>query len=133
MLKVTGEVTMTSIPKPPVHRIPMVQLGVLLPLVAVLWWLDPVLAQSTLAGGLLAVIPNLYFSAYAFRYRGARAARLITHAFKMGETGKFMLTLVGFAGVFVLLKPINVAAVFIAYIALTVIQVVVAARVIGRS
>ncbi len=123
---------MTSIPRPPVYRIPLFQLVIMLPLVAGVWTVDHVWAQSALAGGLLAVIPNLYFTVYAFRYRGARSVKLIARAFNWGETGKFLLTLVGFAGVFTVIRPLSVSALFLMYVAMLIVQWVVSARVIGQ-
>lgn len=124
---------MTSIPKPPVYRIPLVQLAILIPTVCGLWLVNQVWAHSALAGGLVAVVPNLYFTAYAFRYRGARSAKLIARAFNWGESGKFLLTLVGFAGVFTLVRPLSVSILFLVYIAMIAVQWWIAARVIGSS
>ncbi len=124
---------MTSIPSPPVYRIPLVQLVILLPLVAGLWAMDQLWGQSALAGGLIAVIPNLYFTSYAFRYRGARSAKLIARAFNRGEAGKFLLILVGFGGAFTLVRPISVLALFLVYIAMIAVQWWMAAKVIGAK
>jgi ATP synthase protein I len=124
---------MTSIPRPPVYRIPLVQLVMLLPLVAGLWAMDQLWGQSALAGGLIAVIPNLYFTSYAFRYRGARSAKLIVRAFNRGETGKFLLTLVGFGGVFTLVRPISVSTLFLVYVAMIAVQWWMNAKVIDSS
>ncbi len=73
-------------------------------------------ALGALAGGFIVWIPNCYFAFRAFRYRGARAARLIVRSFYAGVTGKIILTASLFAAVFVSLKPLNAAAVFIGFI-----------------
>lgn len=124
---------MTSISKPPVFRIPLVQLMVMLPLVAGLWVVHSTWAVSALAGGLVAIIPNLYFSAYAFRYTGARSANLIVRAFNTGQTGKFLLTLLGFACVYLMLKPLSVTALFGGYLLMLIIQLLVTARIISNK
>lgn len=73
-------------------------------------------ALGAFAGGVIVWLPNCYFAFRAFRYRGARAARLIVRSFYAGVTGKILLTASLFAAVFVSLKPLNAAAVFIGFI-----------------
>ncbi|TQV82706.1 ATP F0F1 synthase subunit I [Exilibacterium tricleocarpae] len=123
---------MASIHKPPVFRVPLVQLAVLLPLCLVAWLFDQTTAYSLLLGGLICVIPNAYFASYAFRYTGARAAPLIARAFFWGETGKFLLTIVGFGAVFLLVKPLDVLALFSAYGVMVPVQWIVTARLVKR-
>ncbi|WP_423896046.1 ATP synthase subunit I [Candidatus Pelagadaptatus aseana] len=91
--------------------------------------LDPV---SYLIGGLIAVIPHLYFSIYAFRYMGARAARDITRSFYKGELGKYLLTLVGFALVFLQVKDVDMIALFGGYLFMLLLQWWLTAKVINR-
>ncbi len=123
---------MASIPKPPVFRIPLIQLLVLLPLCLVAWLYEQTIAYSLLLGGLISVIPNVYFASYAFRYSGARAAPLIARAFFWGETGKFLLTVVGFGAVFLLVKPLDALALFSAFGAMILVQWIVTARMLSR-
>ncbi|NOU51342.1 F0F1 ATP synthase assembly protein I [Pseudoalteromonas sp. JBTF-M23] len=49
-------------------------------------------AQSALAGGVIAVLPNLVFAIYAFRYMGASKANQVHQSFKRGAGLKFLLT-----------------------------------------
>ena len=126
---------MASIQKPPVVRVPLVQLIILLPLCLVAWlWSEnsPTTAYSLLSGGLICVIPNAYFASYAFRYTGARAAPMIARAFFWGETGKFLLTVVGFGAVFLLVKPLDALALFSAFGAMILVQWIVTARMLSR-
>jgi len=58
-----------KIARPPVHRITLVQLGVLGPLCLMLLASDEVVAYSVLSGGLIAVLPQAYFATLAFRWR----------------------------------------------------------------
>ena len=74
-------------------------------------------SMGAFAGGLIALLPNCYFAFRAFRYRGARAARLIVRSFYAGVAGKTILTAALFALVFVALKPLNAPAVFGGFIA----------------
>lgn len=69
-------------------------------------------AIGALIGGLIVWLPNCYFAFRAFRYRGARAARLIVRSFYAGAAGKMMLTALMFVLVFINVKPLNALALF---------------------
>ena len=114
-----------EIARPPVHRITLAQL-VFLPLLCAGLWLfrGQVSAVSVLCGGLVAILPQAYFAASAFRWRGASAARQIARASYAGEIGKFILSVAGFALVFAAVRPIEGAAVFIGYLAMLLIQII---------
>lgn len=98
------------------------QLILLLLISLVLWWFQRIAAYSFSIGGLIYIIPNIYFAIYAFRYRGAQAAQLVLVGIYRGEIGKFLLSGVGFAIAFTLVNPLNVMIVFVAFIAFTIIQ-----------
>lgn len=85
-------------------------------------WIKSKADYSVLVGGIIYLIPNMYFALYAFRYRGAHAARFVLLSFYRGEMGKFLLSGVGFAIAFTLVKPLDVLLLFSIYIALTCIQ-----------
>ena len=87
--------------RPPVHRITLAQLAILVLLCLVLLASDKVRAWSVFSGGLIAVLPQAYFAALAFRWRGARSAKAIARSAYVGQVGKFLLSLAGFAAVFV--------------------------------
>lgn len=55
---------------------------------------------SALLGGLTAVLPNLLFSYYAFRFVGASKTRQVYASLKRGSGLKFLLTIVMFAACF---------------------------------
>jgi len=65
---------------PPVHRITLVQLALLVSLCLLLLAFDKVFAYSALCGGLIAIVPQAYFAVLAFRWRGARSARAIARS-----------------------------------------------------
>ena len=114
-----------EIARPPVHRITLAQLAVLPLLCAGMLLLrGQVSAVSVLCGSLVAILPQAYFAARAFRWRGASAARQIARASYAGETGKFILSVAGFALVFAAVRPIEGAAVFIGYLAMLLIQII---------
>ncbi|WP_353406524.1 ATP synthase subunit I [Pseudoteredinibacter isoporae] len=104
-----------TIDKPAILRV-MLQLFLLSGVISLLvYGLRPVVGQSIMAGACLYIIPQSYFALYAFRFRGARASRLIAQSFYRGEVGKYLLTLVGFACVFNSPVSWSIAAVFAAY------------------
>lgn len=71
---------------------------------------------SALLGGLIALLPNAFFVYKAFRYFGARSARDIVQSIWSGAMGKWILTAVLFALVFVGIAQVNVAALFGSYL-----------------
>ena len=121
---------MGSIPRPPIFRIPLTQLIVLLPISLATWWLDTTLAYSIFLGGLIHLIPNTFFAQRAFRVQGASARYATMWSFSLGQTIKFLLTLLGFGMVFLLVKPLNVVAVFLSYIAVALIGLIAATLVL---
>lgn len=110
--------------RPPVHRITLAQLAVLAPLCLLLYRVDKVWAYSMLCGGLIAILPQAYFAATAFRWRGARSARAIARSSYAGEVGKFILSIAGFALVFATLRPIDGLAVFVGFLAMLILQII---------
>lgn len=110
--------------KPPVYRISLAQLAVLVPACALLMLWDRVWGVSALCGALVAVVPQAWFAARLFRRGGASSARAVARDGYAGEVGKFLLSAVGFAAVFVLLRPISGAAVFTGYLAMLAIQII---------
>ena len=112
-----------KIARPPVHRITLAQLMVLVPLCLILLAFGEVTAYSVFYGGLIAIVPQAYFAALAFRWRGARSAAAIARSSYAGEIGKFFLSVAVFAAVFAALRPIDGLAVFAGYLVMLVIQI----------
>lgn len=112
-----------AIARPPVHCITVVQLVVLVPLCIALLACGRVYAYSVASGGLIAIVPQAYFAALAFRWRGARSARAMVRSSYAGVAGKFVLSIAGFALVFATLRPIAGPAVFAGYLAMLAIQI----------
>lgn len=125
---VTREVALANIKRPPLYRVSAIQTLVLLGLCGGWGLIDADVAWSIMAGGMIAVISHLYFTVYAFRYMGARASQQIARSFNRGETGKFVLTLVGFACVFKGGLASEPLAVFGGYIGMLLLQWCLVAR-----
>lgn len=108
--------------KAPFHQQPgfpvlLVQASVAL-VVALLFFLGKgvTASYSALLGGLIALLPNAFFAYKAFRYFGARSAREIVQAIWSGAMGKWILTAVLFALVFVGIRQLDIAALFVGYL-----------------
>jgi ATP synthase protein I len=101
-----------------IHRIAvfpvlLAQLVVLLVAALLLWQCaDRIAGYSGLLGGLIALLPNIYFAYKAFRFSGARAAQAIVRSFYAGEAGKLIFTSALFALVFTGVKPLNPLSLF---------------------
>ena len=119
MLKQPG----ASIKRPPVHRITLAQIAVLVVVCTVVAMFDVTAAYSAAIGGLIAVGPQAWFAARLFRKRGARSADAVARSGYAGEVGKFLLTAAGFAVVFSTVHPLNPMAVFVAFIAMLAMQI----------
>ena len=98
------------------------QVAVVIPATFSLLWFDQILAYSFVLGALVYCLPNLYFTIYAFRYRGAHMAPWITKSFSWGESGKLALAAVGFALVFRFVENLSVMSLFAGFCSLIVTQ-----------
>ncbi|MEZ5568440.1 MAG: ATP synthase subunit I [Halioglobus sp.] len=115
------------------YRISLAQLALLVPLCLMIAAYDTVYAYSVASGGLIAILPQAWFAHMVFRRRGARGARAIAGASYAGETGKFLLSVAGFALVFATLRPIEGAAVFGGYLLMLVLQITGSWLLLARS
>ncbi|MBU2986537.1 ATP synthase subunit I [Saccharophagus degradans] len=100
----------------------LVQLACVIPLSLIGFLVHPLAAKSFLLGAIVYMLPNLYFTYYAFRYRGAQAARWIARSFSWGQSGKLALAAVGFALVFRFVQPLQVEFLFIGFGFMVVLQ-----------
>ncbi|MGB1090950.1 MAG: ATP synthase subunit I [Oceanobacter sp.] len=107
---------MSTVPRPPVHRIVFLQLALAIAASLIAWIHSDVAAKSALLGGLTNALPNAYFIWRAFRYSGARSAHLIVHSFYQGESWKFLLTALCFVVIFQRVEPLNVLALFSGFV-----------------
>jgi ATP synthase protein I len=127
------QVSGAQISRPPIMQIYIAQLVALITASSMLLLQSKVAAYSALIGGLVSVIPNAYFSRWAFRYSGARSAAYVTRSFYRGEAGKFVLTASLFAAIFVLLKPLNFVVFFLAYIFMMALNWILALRLLNKN
>ena len=121
-----------TIKTPPVGRIAITQLFVLLIVVVAISPVDVTAAYSILIGGVIQIGPQAYFTRLAFRYLGARQAPEILRAIHKGETGKLLLTAVLFALAFSFVEPLHLPGLFLSYGAMIIVQWFCAARVLNH-
>ena len=122
-----------EIARPPVHRITLAQLAVLVVMCLLFAVYDKVCAYSVAAGGLIAIVPQAWFANRAFRRSGAASARVIARNSYAGEIGKFLLSVAAFALVFATVRPIDGLAVFAGFLAMLTIQIIGSALLLMRQ
>ena len=94
------------------------QIGIGVVLAAVLWgFLGSVAGYSALLGALTCVIPNAFLALRLALPRRDPGGKALLRAAWIGELGKLALTVLMFSIVFVLVKPLHVAALFAGFIA----------------
>ena len=106
---------MTTISTPPIQRVALCQLLILLPVCGIVSGFNVTLAGSIMVGGLIQIIPQAWYARQAFRYRGARQVNKIVRAMYWGESGKVILTAALFVTTFIVWKQLNFLAVFCAF------------------
>jgi len=93
------------------------QIGIGAALAAVLWSLyGQVAGYSALLGVLTCVIPNVFLALRLAVPRRDPGARSLVRAAYLGELGKLALTVLMFGIVFVLVRPLNAAALFAGFV-----------------
>jgi len=119
-----------QIKRPPVVKVVTAEIVAAGLLCSIIMSVNPLLGKSALIGSGICLLPNLYFSLLAFRYSGAKAVQAVAQHFYRAEVGKFMLTATLFAVTFSTVKPLNAAAVFIAYLVTLMVNWLLMAKVI---
>lgn len=93
----------------------------------ILLFLDVVMAYSALTGGLIATIASAWFAYKVFRVSPDSAAQTMLASAYVGEIYKIILTGALFICAFVLIKPVNAAALLITYFVIHMTPAVVSA------
>ena len=82
---------------------------------------DSFSALAAIVGGLISVVPNMVFAAFAFAYAGARSSQQLVRSFFAGEGLKIILTAGLFAAVLSLLA-LPLAPLFSGFVAALAMQ-----------
>lgn len=107
---------LSSIQRPPVHRIVILQLALTV-IVGMIGWLhSEIAAYSAALGGLACALPNAYFIWRAFRYQGAQNMHLVANALYQGVAWKFILTALMFVVIFKMGWQLNHLALFTGFV-----------------
>ncbi|TVQ70478.1 MAG: ATP F0F1 synthase subunit I [Oceanospirillales bacterium] len=101
-------------------RVLLLQLLITSLLALALMFRDFVTAYSAFIGGLLYLLPTGWFSLRVLIKNTARSPREILANIYMSETGKVFLAVALFTLVFMLVEPLNAAALFVTYILLQI-------------
>lgn len=82
-----------------------------------------VFAKSAFLGGLIGIVPNVYFAHKAFKYAGARASKMVVESFYSGVKQKMamMALLLGLTLKFVEVEPLPFFCMFCLVMALPII------------
>jgi ATP synthase protein I len=119
---------MSTIARPPLHRVALLQLVFAAVIAGLLTINGLVLGYSFLLGALIQIAGSAYFARLAFKYQGARQVTTVLQAMYLGQSGKILLTAVLFSSVFILVRPLNALFVFLGYVVMLITHTVLVAR-----
>ena len=104
------------------------QAWILFVLILVAWTIDSVwlnssqlaIAKSTAIGGLLSFVTQAVFAFFIFWYTGYRARQHIVSQLYRGQMAKWLLTVFGFALIFITVQPLSAPALFIGFMVMQI-------------
>ena len=104
------------------------ELAALALLVFVVWIVQPMWVLSVAIGGLVFILPNTYFTLYALSSMGDYREHWFLNAFYRGQSGKWILTAVGFALAFKFVRPLHSSVMLVTFCVAMLVHLVIAAR-----
>jgi ATP synthase protein I len=112
-----------GIKRPPIFKIFCTQLVITL-LISTIYYLlyGRAAGYSALLGGLIFVIPQLYFGITTFMFSGARAIDKIVVNIYKGESSKIIIIVIGFALVLSFIQPIDYFALYSSFITILIVN-----------
>ncbi|MGO2214419.1 MAG: ATP synthase subunit I, partial [Psychrobacter alimentarius] len=104
------------------------QAWILFILILIVWTLDTVwlnssqltIAKSTAIGALLSFVTQAVFAFFIFWYTGYRARQHIVSQLYRGQMAKWLLTVFGFALIFITVQPLSAPALFIGFMVMQI-------------
>lgn len=104
------------------------QAWILLILILIVWTIDTVwlnssqltIAKSTAIGALLSFVTQAVFAFFIFWYTGYRARQHIVSQLYRGQMAKWLLTVFGFALIFITVQPLSAPALFIGFMVMQI-------------
>jgi len=113
----------TLVNRPPIYKIFIVQMLLTVSFSLVLLIISGyVAAYSSLIGGIIFALPQLYFGFKAFLYAGAHAIQNVVINFYKGESTKILVIAVSFALVFKFIKPVDYFALYSTFIGVLILN-----------
>jgi ATP synthase protein I len=85
-------------------------------------WLQSqlIVAKSTAIGALLSFATQAVFAGFIFWHSGYRARGLVISQLYRGQMFKWLLTVVGFALIFITIRPLSAPALFVGFIVMQI-------------
>ena len=104
------------------------QAWILFVLILIAWIVDTVwltssqliIAKSTAIGALLSFVTQAVFAFFIFWYTGYRARQHIVSQLYRGQMAKWLLTVFGFALIFITVQPLSAPALFIGFMVIQI-------------
>jgi len=103
------------------------QAWILFILIIITWLIDNIwlhsellVAKSTAIGALLSFVTQAVFAGFVFWHTGYRARLHIVNQLYRGQMAKWLLTLFGFALIFITIKPLSAPALFIGFMVMQI-------------
>ena len=120
-----------SLEPPKYKKIVLFQLAVIfvLCLLSRVFFEQPETSVSIFIGGLISLVPGLYFSYQGCRYMGARSIEKTVASIFKGEIIKLLLIGCGFGLTFKYLRPIDELAVFVGFLLIHAVGILGAAKI----
>lgn len=88
-----------------------------------------VVAKSAAIGGVLSFVTQMVFAIFMFSHTGYRARNRIVSQFFRGQALKWLLTVFGFAFIFITIKPLSAPALFLGFIVMKISHVLMLGRI----
>ena len=112
------------------------QTWALLIVIIVAWLIDSrwfdnelIVAKSAAVGAVLSFITQMIFAIFMFSHSGYRARNRIVNQFFRGQALKLLLTVFGFAFIFITIKPLSAPALFAGFVVMKLSHVLMLARI----
>lgn len=88
-----------------------------------------IVAKSAAIGAALSFVTQMVFAVFMFSHSGYRARNRIVSQFFRGQALKWLLTVFGFALIFITIKPLSPLALFIGFIVMKMSHVLMLGRI----
>ena len=87
-----------------------------------------IIAKSAALGGILSFITQMVFAIFMFSHTGYHARNRIVSQFFRGQALKWLLTVFGFALIFITIRPLSAPALFVGFIVMKISHVLMLSR-----